>query len=30
MSGVLKCPKCGVTFETKEEMQKHAKEVHSM
>jgi len=26
----LKCPKCGATFATKEEMMKHAKEAHPM
>jgi uncharacterized C2H2 Zn-finger protein len=26
----LKCPTCGMTFETKEEMQKHGKEHHGM
>jgi uncharacterized C2H2 Zn-finger protein len=26
----FKCPQCGKTFETKEEMQKHGKEKHGM
>lgn len=24
----IKCPMCGATFETQEEMDKHSKEVH--
>jgi uncharacterized C2H2 Zn-finger protein len=30
MEGNLKCPKCGMSFKTEEELDKHKKEKHPM